>query len=64
MESNKDIAQSKLSFLLSDFQDIPQNFLGIHQYIKGCYNTVYDEEPNYDKLYDLIKRAFELIDLP
>ena len=64
MESNKDIAQSKLSFLQSDFQDIPHNFLGIHQFIKACYNKGYDEAPNYDKLQDIIKRAFELIDLP
>lgn len=64
MESYRDIAQSKLSFLQSDFQEIHQNFIGIRQFIKACYNTGYDESPNYDKLYDLIKRAFELIDLP
>ena len=54
----KEIAASKLNFLQCDAKELPSKFVGIRDFIRECYQTQYEAEPNYMRLESLLRDAF------
>jgi hypothetical protein len=47
LSKKEDISNKKYYFLHCDASEIPKVFVKISKYIKHCYHTDYEAEPNY-----------------